>query len=223
MIFRKIKITGQKDLSVSIPESWADVTFKQFVALANEKEPIERLSILTGIPSDLFVTYPDLADFYVWVETKLAWSNDWAESKSKGELFNIKGEQFHFPKEIGILSIGLYEDMKATIQEKVEGADNDEDRKLRQIETYPLICAAYYQLHRDGEYNYLKAEELVKVFENEPCEKVINCGGFFLNKVESLRNGTKKEPRNLVTRTTKFLQGLIGYPKSLELKQSSLN
>ena len=65
MIFREIKITGQDTLKVTIPESWGDVTFKQLAKVIKEEDALVRVSVLTGIPVELFSKYPELADFYV--------------------------------------------------------------------------------------------------------------------------------------------------------------
>ena len=208
MIFRKVKITGQKDLKVHIPESWDDVTFKQLSLISDEEDGLKRVSILTNIPVETFNKYPELADFYVWLEDKLSWVNTFEPKDKDVEVFILDNDVFHFPKDIGILSIGLYQDIR---NEAVENKD-----KIFTI--YPLICASYYQLLRDGEYDYTKASELVELFENQPCIKVYNAAGFFLNKLNVLRSGTKVGVKSKVIQMTKSLLGLIGFQKSSALK-----
>ena len=102
MIFREIKITGQDTLKVQIPESWEDVTFKQLTNVIEEKDALVRVSVLTGIPVDLFSKYPELADFYVWLEAKLDWSSEWNEEASDTQVFNLEDGTFYFPKDVGI-------------------------------------------------------------------------------------------------------------------------
>ena len=208
MIFREIKITGRDTLKVSIPESWDDVTFKQFRLIANEEDELTRLSILTGIPTDLFNKYPELADFYVWVGNNLRWSNEWTEDKSDVECFLLGDDIFHFPKDIGMLSVGLFKDIQN------EAKDNSED--ITSI--YPLICASYYQLLKDGEYDYVKAEGYKKLFEGQPCRKVYNAAGFFLSKVTELRNGMKVKRKRQAILTIKRWLGLIGFQRFSGLK-----
>jgi len=210
MIFREITITNQPTLKVTIPESWEDVTFSKLQALMLEEEAIKRVSILTNIPYEFFAKYPELADFYVYLEDKLSWSNTWEEEDSEVETFILDNEVFNFPKEIGMLSIGLYKDIQSEAQEK----------KDEILSIYPLICASYYQLLKDGDYDYTKAKEYVPMFMEQPCRAVHNAAGFFLSKVETLRSGTKKEPKQGVIPTIKRWLVLIGFLKSSVLKLS---
>ena len=109
-----------------------------------------------------------------------------------------------------MLSIGLYKDIQSEAQEKKEDI----------LSIYPLICASYYQLLKDGDYDYTKAKEYVSLFREQPCRKVHNAAGFFLSKVESLRSGTKREPNRGVIATIKRWLVSIGFQKSLDLKLS---
>jgi hypothetical protein len=213
MIFREIKITGQDTLKVNIPESWEDVTFKQLANIIDEKDALVRVSVLTGIPVELFSKYPELADFYVWLETKLDWSSEWKDGGSDSEVFNLDDGTFYFPKDVGVLSIGLYKDIQSEAQKNKE--------KLHSI--YPLICASYYQIIKDGEYDYIKAQNYVSMFEEQPCMKVYNAAGFFLTNVTALRNGTKKGRKSLVIQTIKKWLGSIGFQKYSGLKLSRPN
>jgi len=213
MIFRKIDITNQEPISVTIPESWSDVTFEQFRLSQEEGDPLKRVSILTGVPVDYFNKYPELADFYVYLEGVLSWSTEWKESSEKVEVFVLEDEVFHFPEDVGVLSIGLYKDIQSEVQEK----------KDKVLDTYPLICASYYQLLKDGEYDYTKAKEYYDMFDKQPCTKVFNAAGFFLNKVKGLKSGTIKEPRSRSIRWIKSLLVSIGFLKSSGLKLSQLN
>ena len=181
MICSKIEITGQEDLSIEVPESWKDVTFNQFHLISKEEDVLKRISILTNIPYEMFNKYPELADFYVWVENKLSWSTNWDETSSSSVNF-IMGDKgvFNFPEDIGVLSIGLYKDLQK------EAQDNNDDV----YSIYPLICASYYQTITDGDYDYTKAMELAKVFNEQPCAKVYQAAGFFLKRLNELRNGT---------------------------------
>ena len=147
MIYRKIKITGQKPIEVTIPESWDDVTFKQLTLISDEKDSLVRVSVLTGIPVEFFNKYPELADFYVYLEEKLSWSNRFDLEDSSLEVFLLENETFSFPKDVGTLSVGLYQDLQ---NEAVENKDNI-------VSIYPLIVASYYQLKKDGDYDYLKS------------------------------------------------------------------
>ena len=208
MIFREIKITGKDTLKVSIPESWDDVSFKQFRLISNEKDELKRLSILTGIPTDLFNKYPELADFYVWVGNNLRWSNEWVEDESSSECFLIEDDVFHFPKDVGMLSIGLFKDIQNEASENIDDITS----------IYPLICASYYQLLKDGEYDYVKAEGYKKLFENQPCKKVYNSAGFFLSKVNELRDGTKVKRKSQVILTIRKWLGLIGFQRFSGIK-----
>lgn len=210
MIFREIKITNQPTLKVTIPESWDDVTFSKLQELMLEDDSIKRVSILTNIPYELFTKYPELADFYVWLEDKLSWSNTWEEEESEVETFILDNEVFNFPKEIGMLSIGLYKDIQSEAQEKKDDI----------LSIYPLICASYYQLLKDGDYDYTKAKDYVPMFMEQPCRKVHNAAGFFLSKVEALRSGTKRGPKQGVIPMIKRWLGSIGFQKSLDLKLS---
>ena len=208
MLFRSIKITGQKDLDITIPESWDDVTFKQLQLIYNEEDSLKRVSVLTGIPVESFTKYPELADFYVWLESKLSWSSEWMEADNDGVVFVLEDDSFYFPKDVGVLSIGLYKDIQK------EATDNKDNI----IDIYPLICASYYQLLKDGEYDYIKASELVPMFENQPCNKVYQAAGFFLSKVNVLRSGTKKGVRSRVIVMIRSLLGSIGFRRYSGLK-----
>ena len=138
----------------------------------------------------------------------MSWSNEWDDSKSKGEVFILDNETFSFPEDVGMLSIGLYKDIQNEAQE-----NNDNI-----LDIYPLICASYYQTLKDGEYDYKKASEYVGMFEEQPCTKVYNAAGFFLNKVQGLRSGTKVGLRSRTTRQIKNLLVSIGFLKSSSLK-----
>ena len=208
MIYREIKISKQKPLKVTVPESWNDVTFNQFEGIQRESDVLKRVSILTGIPVNLFSSYPELADFYVWLEGKLSWSSEWDEEDSKCESFIIGNEVFNFPKDIGVLSIGLYEDIKKEVQENKDNL----------LSIYPLICASYYQLLKDGEYDYSKASTYVNLFNEQPCRKVYNAASFFLSKVNELKSGTLKEQNHPIIRTIRRWLGSIGFQRYSGLK-----
>ena len=208
MLYRKIKITGQKSIHANIPQSWSEVTYKQFLEVKDEKDPIKRVSILTDIPVEFF-QYKEMVDFYIWLEEKLIWSNKYEEEDSSGEFFRIDDYNFHFPKDINLKSIGLYWDIQSEAQES--------DKDVLKI--FPFICAGYLQLELDTEYDYGKAKEYEKYFMSQPCNKVLNCGNFFLSKVNKLKNGTGQIQSSLITLLTKYLQGTISWLKSSVKKQ----
>jgi len=206
VIHKKLKI-GKETIPYHIPESWEDVTFKQFLECSEEKDGITRVSILTGVPKEFF-QYDELINHYIWLEGQLSWSHQFKEKESSMEMFKTLEGYFYFPEDVEMKSIGAYKDIQSEAQE-VENP----------LEVYPFIVSAYYVLERDGEYDYGKAKEMISYFENQPCTAVINSGSFFLNKLERLRNGTKPTQKTLVTRAIKYLQDMIGFQKSLGLKR----
>ena len=206
MIHKTIKI-GKEKLSISIPENWREVTFKQFLECNKENDSLKRVSILTGIPLEFF-QYQELVDVYVWIEGVLSWSNEFIEKDSKVEVFKTPTGLFYFPKDIELKSIGAYKDIQSEAQDHEENI----------LEIFPFICSAYYVLDRDGEYDYAKAKSMIGYFESESCMSVLNSGNFFLNKLKNLRSGTERIQRSPTIRVTKFLQAMIEYLKSLVLK-----
>ena len=51
-----------KGIQYSCPTSWSEITFKQWKELNNTKDDLKLLSILTGVPSNIFerVSYKSL-------------------------------------------------------------------------------------------------------------------------------------------------------------------
>ena len=207
MIHKKLTIDRQT-IPYHIPESWEEVTFKQFLECSEEKDSITRVSILTGIPKEFF-QYQELVNHYIWLEGQLSWSHTFEEKESNVAMFKTPEGYFYFPKDVEMKSIGAYKDIQSEAQE-VENP----------LEIYPFIVSAYYVLDRDGEYDYGKAKEMIGFFECQSCIEVINAGGFFLNKLERLRSGTKATRKTLITQVIKSLQGMIQYLKCSVLKRS---
>jgi len=205
LIHKKLTIDKQT-ITYHIPESWGDVTFKQFLECSEEKDGINRVSILTGIPKDFF-QYQELVNHYIWLEGQLEWSHTFEEKEADVAMFQTPEGYFYFPKDIEMKSIGAYKDIQSEAQE-VENP----------LEVYPFIVAAYYVLDRDGEYDYGKAKEMLGFFEGQSCIEVINSGSFFLNKLQKLRSGTKPTQKPLNIRVIKYLRDMIRFLKSLVLK-----
>jgi hypothetical protein len=178
----EFKLNGKK---ISIPSKWEDLTFKQYVYYMETKGTIpEILSLFTGIDQETIskATITGLEE----VITALSFLNTKAEFNSKPDKvgkyklpLNSNGEF-----DIRFESLGQFEDMRKAL-EKSSNAGGTQF-----VNAYALYIAIYLQKIRDGDYDYIKALEMIPEIELMPAHEVISVGSFFTVKLLSLLTGT---------------------------------
>lgn len=190
-----MKITVN-DKSFECPGHWGEVTFKQFLALAEAGDDTAKiLSVFSGIDSET-IRKAKLKN----VDVVLDHISFIHSTKMNLEIpSKILG--FKVPDNLELETIGQFEDSKLIFRECPEG---DELRR------YPELVGTFVNP------NYLEAsdkekDEFGKKFWHAPCEEVMAIGNFFLVKLIASRQNLKKtfRPRNTLLR--RFRQALISY------------
>ena len=191
-----IELNGIK-VEKDIPITWKEVTFKQFLGLVECGDDTGKIiSLFTGIDEETLkkakiYNLSSIISLLGFLKTEMDLT---LPEKVLG---------YSIPKNLEFESIGQFQDLK------LEAMTMEKD--LKAFEKYPLFVAIYAV----NPYDFKKAEELAKEFENAPSEEVMAVGNFTLLKLaESIANiPPKSPPRN--TRMRKFRQVLTAWLRNL--------
>jgi hypothetical protein len=176
----KITIT-QNNLKYEkeIPTCWEEVTFKQFVEMAECGDDYAKLlSVFTGIDPEI------LRKAKVHNLESIVRVLQFLGTKPLDVVpATILG--YKVPKDLGTESIQQWEDLKKDLR------DTKELGPKEQMLRYPLYVATYCCEQEYGEYDWKRAENMAKRFENAPALEVLAIGHFTLAKLIELRFGIK--------------------------------
>jgi hypothetical protein len=176
----KITIT-QNNLKYEkeIPTCWEEVTFKQFVEMAECGDDYAKLlSVFTGIDPEILrkakiYSLDSIIRVLQFLGTKPA---DVVPKTILG---------YNIPKDLGTESIQQFEDLKKEIRDSKDMEAKD------QLLKYPLYVATYCCAQEYGEYDWKRAENMAKRFENAPALEVLAVGNFTLMKLIELKFNIK--------------------------------
>ncbi len=181
----KIQITlnGVKT-SKQIPISWAEVTFRQFIALQECKDDfVKVMSLFTSIEPDII--RKALIDNLDAVILSLGFLQT-----EPGQIKPTSILGYELPKDLGFESIAQFEDVKDTLKKAKDMT------VLDHMNLYPLYCSIY----ACKPYDWIKAEELSNKFFDAPCQEVLGVGNFTLAKLIGLKlsTGQKSQKRSIL-------------------------
>jgi hypothetical protein len=167
----QIELQGVK-VEKEIPTKWKEVTFGQFLKLAEAGDDIVKIiSLFTEIDEETLrkakiYNLESLIELLGFLRTEM----------------NLEIPEtcigYKIPKNLEFETIGQYQDLKAeamTIKD------------VQSFDKYALFCAIY----ATSPYDYKKAEEISKDFLNAPSVEVLAIGNFTLAKLAELTTGIK--------------------------------
>lgn len=191
----RIHVNGQP---YEIPTSWDEVTFAQFLRIAQTTTDSERLAAITGLDAETIrnARIKNLDK----VLRLLSFMNS-AEGET-GLPKRILG--YEVPDNLELEQTGRYEDIKLII------STFPQDGKLstESLTKYTEICGAIFQpdyLESDDK----KKAEFAKKFLNAPCLEVMAIGNFTLMKLIELNLNTAKPFPKSNTLLRRFRLALI--------------
>lgn len=188
---------GKEKLSFKVPESWEDVSFKDFLTFYDHQDDVGfMISTVTGLPTD-FINNKDYAEFAgKLVETFASLGAIPDMDTDPKALWVYKDTRTNLTLSEFKWTVSFNQQIDAvyyanTIQKK------DEDGKVIQptdkevLEIFPNLCAIFMQPYFTGnDYDKKEADNIVKYFENYSFVEVVRLGRFFLHKLMRLKNSS---------------------------------
>ncbi len=200
------------------PISWDNVTYKQFLELAECGDDDKKvLSVFSGIDPET-IRKAKINNLIDVVSTLSFLRHECPARVPERLLF------YPMPKDLGLETIGQYEDIKSELA-KLKGSEN----KIDQLKLYPFICAVYACRHMSrqrcldlvdklmnngrvqdaseivyGDYHYLKAEAMTEEFLNAPAPEVLGIGNFTVLNLIGLNIGINPNYRKQITRVKRL-------------------
>lgn len=169
------------DKPISIPTSWPEVTFSQWLQIIKMEEGIFNiLAIFTGIPAEL------LAKMTIIGADKIVSALSFTSRKPEMPGYVDSVGPYKLPTNhdgkfnIQYESLGQFEDARM-IYKTMEGD--------KIVDGYGKLVAIYLQKLRDGVYDSNKVTELELEIQSFPAIQVITAGSFFFLKLVSLSSG----------------------------------
>lgn len=206
----KFKITG-KDFKIngSIPQSWYEVTFRQYLKYLQCKDDLlQVVSLLSGVNYEIFnkgkiAGLEDIIRALLFVK-KPPEFGDVTPNIGKYKL-PINGKKKF---DIQFESLGQFEDMRKIMMSVPE---ND---LMAHISAYPKYCGIYLQVIRDEQYDYNRAMDMEEEILDMPMHEVMVCGAFFFLKLRILSTGIEINSQNTIRNPKKSRQGSINSKRS---------
>jgi hypothetical protein len=192
-----IELNGVK-VQKDIPISWDEVTFSQFIQIADAKDLAARLAIFTGVEVE---TLRKIKISNLGTITGLLSFIDNTEIDMRVPK-EIAG--FKMPDNLAVETIGQFEDMKAE-------AAKMQDKSKESLKAYAMFCAIYVT----NPYDYKEAEKKLDIFMNAPCPEVLGIGNFTLVKLIELNNPSLREALKPPSRIRRLKLGMKGWLRAL--------
>lgn len=169
------------DKPISIPTSWPEVTFSQWLQIMKMQEGIFNiLAIFTCIPADM------LSKMTIIGADKIVSALSFTSTKPTMPGYVDKVGTYKLPSNhegkfnIQYESLGQFEDARM-IYKSMEGD--------KIVDGYGKLVAIYLQKLRDGVYDANKVPDLELEIQSFPAIEVITAGSFFFLKLVSLSSG----------------------------------
>lgn len=180
----KVKITTNSlTIDREIPTSWEEVTFKQFLAIADCKNEKEIFAALTGVDAET------LAKAKIKGLDKIIALLSFLSHKPQITYLPTKVLGYSIPQNLEFEEVQIYEDLKSEMRE-VDKITKDETSKENEVLLrYTLYCAMFTCSQVYGEYDYEKATLIAPQFMNAPAVEVLAVGNFTLVKFIGLKRG----------------------------------
>jgi hypothetical protein len=192
-------IHNGKELKHTIPTSWDNVTFGQFLKLGEcGNDRIKVLSLFTGID------YDDLKKSRVinldGVLELLRFLDKEPEPRAPKEILG-----YPVPENLEFEQVQMYLDLTNYLKETKDATPED---KLKQ---YTKYVAVYCVLKRFGTYDWKLVEEMAPLFLKAPCTEVMGIGNFTLVRLIGLNLSTKVTFPPPGTRMMRLRLAIKGY------------
>jgi hypothetical protein len=174
---KRFKIYHDDDIiGGQIPDSWEELTVKQWAALRPDVTDLELLSILSNI--DLSYLENTRADLSPAIEHVYHSIKDMPADLNKlpKKAISLLGHQIKFPKDLNFERYGQKAMVKNLIKDK-------EDMR----EVVAEVFAIYAQPSIDGKFDSAKIKPIIKAVEALPIISVFPWALFFLKKCAALK------------------------------------
>lgn len=200
------KLNGTK---YPFPTRWEDVTYSQYVALLRTSSLTDQISVFTGISRGTLenAEIRNLEKISITLSF-LSFSPKFDKTKKVGHYF--------VPDDVTVQSLGQFEDLRGLLGKMPKEMSSIESSE-QLADLYLHACAIYCQKLRDGKYNYLQVPQVKDELRKYSCAEVIGTGAFFLFKPLNSSPPTTSFYRRLAHRLKKWMQGLPGYQRTLDL------
>ena len=185
----KIKVNGQLK---TIPERWEEVTFEQFIKLA---EPGDQAKIISAI---LEMPEPEIKGAKIEGLEKILWHLKFLQKPFEIDKQPKKVGDYSFPEKIEFQTIEQYQEVLQEIQRVTSLTPSE------QLEAIPFYAAVYVTDPYDSEKARFKAQEFKKL----PCTEVMAAGTFFMTKSLSLQSGL---PMSYLSRHLPMKKNRLGF------------
>jgi hypothetical protein len=204
------KINGK---SYKFPSTWEDVTFAQYMALLHAHTITDQIAIFTGISRET-LEQAELR-YLERINTTLSF----LYTAPKFDLTARVGP-YYVPPDVTIQSTVQFEALRGLLLQMPKELKTTEG--LEQFAELALhACAIYCQKVRDRHFDYGRATIMKEQLRHYSCAEVIGTGSFFLFKPLSTSRPIMNRFRSLLLRLRRWIQGLPGYQKTLDLLQRS--
>lgn len=189
----KIKINGQ---AKEIPTTWSQVTFRQFIRLADAKDDtIKIISIFTDIDEETIRT-AQIKNFDLLV-TMLSFMKVEMKMLIPYMVMGLK-----VPRDIEEEAAARYGDLQEIIAKFKEGDD------VANLSNYPLIVATYLT---PSPYDFKEAEQIAERLWDAPCGEVMAIGNFTLRKFSISKSTTPSSFRLVGTLLSRLKQAMTDF------------
>ncbi len=190
-----MKITVN-DSSFNCPGSWAEVTFKQFLELAEAGENTARiLSIFSGVPEET-IRKAKLKNSDIVLDQIKFIQNTKMSLELPSKILGFK-----VPHNLELETIGQYEDAKLIFKECPDGEE---------LKRYPELIGTFVN-PAYLESNDEDKDKFGKQFWQAPCEEVMAIGNFFLAKRIASKLNLKVNYHHRNTPLKKFKLALTNF------------
>lgn len=214
------KLIFDKESYFELPESYDEVTFAQFMALADcEKVDLKAVSILTGISEEEWASSNNVPLYYYCFNAISTWMSKGLADLNQREVNRISFLSKNIElADIGEHSVAQYEDLKILLGKYQTEYETDPIEAMKAY--YPLFVAIYLQPKANNEkYDYSKAKEMVEQINQLPAPTVVGITNFFLTKLAASSLGIDTNALNSSSWWKKSTQGLKNYTKRLALQR----
>jgi len=190
---------NQEKISVEIPTSWQQVTFKQYLGLLEAGTDIVKvLSVLTGIEEEL-VRKAEIKNLSK-VTACLHFMNKPIKYLTPNTVLGHK-----VATNLDTESIAQFADL----QEICKGFKEDDAKHNYSL--FPLIVATYAV----SPYDFKEAEKIQSKFLDAPCTEVLAIGNFTLVRLSALSSGIVPTSPQADTRPNRLKLALINWLQNL--------
>jgi hypothetical protein len=182
MINLKVKHEG-KSYKVQAPEDWGEISYSTYLNMINEEDADGLFLASLNLPKEIKHA-SNLIELYSITEqlgSKVYNTKPNFDYDVQYRSVFIDDDVFFLPKGIVSKSIAQYEDCKYLLKDSFDSDGKVIHDKFNSV--LGLIFAIYLQGVKDDKYNYDKAEELLPLVNELPCEQVISVATFFLSKL----------------------------------------